>query len=97
MDKKELYQKAIDKWGSELQLNMLEEECLELVLAIKNYQRRKENSFLDLIEEMADVEIMIEQIKVLLLFGTDKYVFRTTKRKKLKKLRKMLGEKRNKI
>lgn len=91
--KKTLYLKAIEKWGDELQLNLLEEECLELALAVRHYQRRRTDSPANLIEEMADVEIMLEQAKILLLIGTDKYAFRTAKRKKLKRLKERLEKK----
>ena len=85
-----LYRRAREKWGDNAQLFMLEEECLELALATKHFQRRRENSFLKLIDEMADVEIMLEQIKTILLVVKDKYVFRTAKRKKLKRLKERL-------
>ena len=90
-----LYKRALDKWGGEAQLNMLEEECIELALATRHFQRRREGSFLKLMDEMADVEIMIEQIKMVLLLGTDKYVFRTAKRKKLKRLKERLDNEKN--
>lgn len=88
---RELYKKAIAKWSGEVQLSMLEEECLELALAVKHYRRKRTDSFEHLMEEMADVEILLEQIKVLLCFGTDKYAFRTARARKFKKFKKMLA------
>lgn len=85
--KKEIYERAINKWGTELQLDMLAEECIECALAVHRYKRRKESSFTDLLAEMADVEIMLEQIKTILCVGLDKYEFRTQKTKKIKRLK----------
>lgn len=86
-----LYKKAINKWSSVFQLDMLGEECLELAIAINHYKRKRKHSFTQLMEEMADVEILLEQIKVLLCYGTDKYAFRTAKIQKLKRLRERLS------
>jgi NTP pyrophosphatase (non-canonical NTP hydrolase) len=69
---------------------MLQEECGELIRAISRYWRRKENSFLELAEEIADVEIMIGQIKQALFHGLDKDHVKNFKIKKMKRLAKML-------
>ena len=58
----DLYKRAFHKWGANDQLNMVIEECAELIHAISKYRRGKPNSLLD---EMADVEIMLEQMRVL--------------------------------
>jgi len=64
MNEKELYQKALEKWGIELQLNMMIEECAELIQAIIHLKRKASPSNLKkVIEEIADVEIMIGQMK----------------------------------
>lgn len=52
-----------DHYGFDKQLEKLEEECLELALAIKHKDRPSSNDFKNLIEEMADVENLLEQIK----------------------------------
>ena len=61
--RKTLYQKAIDTWGDRAQLEMAQEEATELALAIRRLIRGKENAITELVSEIADVEIMIEQIK----------------------------------
>lgn len=86
MKKKELYEDAIKEWGVELQLLMLQEECGELISAVSRYWRKRENSFLKLAEEIADVEIMIEQTKQALFYGLDVDRVNIAKRKKLKRL-----------
>ena len=90
--KTELKEAALIKWGMNAQLDMLNEECLECALAVNNYKRRKKDSFTKLLEEMADVEIMLEQIKHILCIGGDKFEFRTQKAKKIKRLKERLNK-----
>ena len=64
MDKNErfkLYKEAVDKWGEEAQINMLNEECGELITAVAQF-RRGRTSHHDVMTELADVFIMVEQI-----------------------------------
>jgi NTP pyrophosphatase (non-canonical NTP hydrolase) len=65
MEKNKLYMKAIEKWGSNAQLGMLQEECAELIQAVSKVMRKQDFSFLKLAEEIADVEIMMEQMIVI--------------------------------
>jgi NTP pyrophosphatase (non-canonical NTP hydrolase) len=89
-----MYHKAINKWGIEDQTNMIVEECAELIFTIMKYKRFSKKG-LDLLrewkekikEEMADVEIMIGQGKI--LFGDISQV----KSEKLFRLEKKLWEK----
>ena len=59
----ERIKKIAEFYGKESQLDILQEECAELVQAISKYRRG--GSFQLTLEEIADVEIMIEQIKYL--------------------------------
>lgn len=52
-----------DTYGLNSQLDILQEECAELIQAISKYRRG--GSFALALEEMADVEIMLEQIRYL--------------------------------
>ena len=62
----ELFKKAIEKWGEVAQTEMLMEESIELALAVRKYLRNKDAlSLVQLGEEIADVEIMISQIKLM--------------------------------
>lgn len=63
-----IYSKALDMWGEELQFGMLHEEMGELIVAI-NKVRRGKGGIASVIEELADVEIMLEQIAY--IFGID--------------------------
>lgn len=94
MNKEYLYKKAIAVWGIQAQLNMAVEECAELIKAIQKRKRGNDNSTIDpLLEEMADVEIMLEQLKEIFNYkysngAIDK--FKDIKRQKLERLEKML-------
>lgn len=52
---------AILKYGSELQLRQLQEECNELAMAVSHYVREREGARDEMIEEIADVYICMRQ------------------------------------
>ncbi len=70
-------------YGYEAQSNQLVEECAELIQAVSKYRRavtglgqptaedKKAVALENLIEEIADVEIMLEQVKYLLQIPED--------------------------
>lgn len=92
MDKEYIYGKAISTWGTAAQIDMAIEECAELILALqKNKRFFGTYEVDDVIEEMADVEIMLEQLKVIYDYkyaGISK--FERLKEYKLKRLKKRL-------
>lgn len=56
-----------DYYGSNMQMDVMQEECAELIQAISKVKRKGFRASTDnLIEELADVEIMIEQLKYML-------------------------------
>ena len=62
-----LYDRAIKRWGGQAQLRMLQEECGELIVAVAHVLRKNKSlSTTELADEIADVEIMCEQARVLL-------------------------------
>jgi hypothetical protein len=63
MIENELYKRALKDWGKEPQMMQVIEEMAELTKEIlKNINRKKDN-VAELIEETADVEIMLGQLK----------------------------------
>lgn len=64
--------KIADFYGKESQLDILQEECAELVQAISKYRRG--GSYKLTLEEIADVEIMIDQIKYLNTVAENKII-----------------------
>jgi NTP pyrophosphatase (non-canonical NTP hydrolase) len=61
---KNLYMDAINTFGADLQKVVAIEECSELIKELTKALRGKGN-FDNLSEEIADVEIMLEQIKLI--------------------------------
>lgn len=63
-DRIELYKDASELWGDKSQFEMAQEEATELALAIRKFVRKSNiETQLNLAEEIADVEIMIEQME----------------------------------
>ncbi|MCK9463121.1 MAG: hypothetical protein M0R80_26155 [Proteobacteria bacterium] len=58
-----LLKSALDRWGIESQMDMLQEECAELIVAVNKVKRRKGDAIPNFLEEIADVEIMIAQMR----------------------------------
>ena len=81
----ELYREVIDKYGIEAQKDMLLEEMSELQFAILKARRKKLSITDGIIEEIADVEIVIDQLKF--HYNIDTY---DIKIKKLKRLQERL-------
>ncbi len=76
LEKQKLYKKLIDTWGEESQIRMCIEEMSELTKELCKYFRYKnfepdklENVKKNIIEEVADVIICAEQVK--LMFGNE--------------------------
>lgn len=62
MNDKEIYDKALKLWGEDKQIDMVIEECAELIVSINHYRRNRIN-IEDVITEIIDVEMMLEQLK----------------------------------
>ncbi len=90
MNKKELYKLAIDTWGSEAQINQGIEEMAELIQAINKFRRKLcTETITHVAEEIADVEIMLEQYKM--IFYQESLV-KEIKKDKLQRLAERLKE-----
>jgi hypothetical protein len=79
---KHLYQEAIDKWGADAQLDVAIEELSELIKEICKFKRGFDNGEL-LAEEVADVEIMCEQLRFIFDFDNKVDHFKNSKLKRL--------------
>ena len=86
-NEKSIYDKAIKKWGVDSQVRMAYEEMGELLSAL-NKLLRKRVTVDDVITEIADVQIMTEQLA--LIFGQDKVS--AEKDRKLKRLEERLNK-----
>lgn len=83
----EVYSQALNKWGAESQIMMLFEEIAELQNAICKYSRKRNNIY-DVATEIADVQIMAEQMSI--LFG--KKIVDSEKKQKFVRLKNRLGK-----
>lgn len=81
-----VYSQALNKWRTESQIMMLFEEMAELQNAICKYSRKRNNIY-DVATEIADVQIMAEQMSI--LFG--KELVNSEKEQKFERLKKRLG------
>lgn len=84
----EIYQAAIDRYGAQAQMWMCVEECAELIQAINKYNRGIGDPA-NIAEEIADVEITIAQLEMIL--GNTDAVEAEIKRK-LDRLRRRLHD-----
>lgn len=84
-DKCKLYRQALEKWGT-AQIIIAFEEMAELQKELSKYLRGKEN-ITEIAEEIADVTIMLEQMK--LLFNIEDIV-KDYKNQKLRRLEERL-------
>ena len=72
-DEEMLNRRIAEHYGYKSQSKMLIEECAELIQAISKYNRETtEKRMENLVEEIADVEMMIDQIKYLLAIEHEK-------------------------
>ncbi|MEG0839583.1 MAG: hypothetical protein RSF33_07255 [Hydrogenoanaerobacterium sp.] len=70
MNREELLQKAISTYGINSQLDMAVEEMSELTKEICKRKRGKENRA-EILEEIADVKIVLEQLKIIFCISDD--------------------------
>lgn len=68
MQAKDLYRAALNKWGEDAQLNKVVEECAELIQALckRKIKPNDEKVISNLLEECADVRIMLGQLETLI-------------------------------
>ena len=64
----EAMQKALDQWGLEAQIGQAIEECAELIVALQKYVNRtpQMDGTERILDEIADVEMMLAQIRLAL-------------------------------
>jgi len=85
-DSEIVYHEALELWGKELQLNMVFEELGELISTLSRVIRGRTEPD-KLAEEIADAEIMLEQLKI--IYNNDKEV-EDAKIRKIHRLRKRI-------
>jgi len=87
--KMNIYEQTIKKFDLGLQISMMVEECAELIVELQHF-RRGRGSGLAVCGEIADVEIMCAQMRV--IFGSTRVD--RVKVLKLQRLKELIGEER---
>lgn len=88
-----IYREVLKFFGTDNQLQQAVEELNELAAAIMKFRRKRESAADDLanvLEEMADVDIMLNQLK--LIFKGEMQEYYEQKQYKLNRLQKRLKE-----
>lgn len=94
-----IYEDAVETWGREAQLMKAAEELSELAAAInrllcceKSGYRSHEDVLAELMEEWADVEIMLNQLHVMIEMDDETYIGKLQAlEEKIRKAREKLG------
>ncbi len=81
--------KVINKFGKEAQCRQVMEECAELIQAV-NKNLRSAGAKENLIEEMADVGIMLDQLRI--MFEIKDTEINKIRCEKMKQIKRMVGE-----
>ena len=94
-NERKLYERAIKVWGIGSQINMAIEEMAELTHALTRIQRNdgKDNTLkrMELVEEVVDVQIMLQQLKLIFISDDDmRNYYDKTKAEKLLRLKHLL-------
>lgn len=84
---RETFREAVETWGIDAQVNMAEEEAAEFIVASKHHRRGKAD-IEDVIDELADLRIMYEQLS--LYVGSDDVEGRV--QEKMDRLRERLAD-----
>lgn len=87
LEDQELYRRTLAKWGVDAQYDQAVEECAELIAVLKHFRRGKADAE-RVIDELADVWLMVGQLSF--MFGEDRV--KQAVQAKLTKLEDLLAE-----
>jgi len=89
-DEVKTMQTALNRWGMNAQVGVAVEECAELIVVLQKYvNRSKKPDVDDILDEIADVEMMLAQMRLSL--GIDDDMLRERIEYKFGKLNKYLS------
>ena len=94
---KKLIKNIVNKYGEDIQIDVAIEEMAELTKALIKYRgsllnnNDKEDRIEDIIEELVDVQIMIDQLK-LIFVELNKGIWNDVWRSKVNRLERMMNE-----
>ena len=86
----EAMQTALEKWGLDAQCDQMVEECAELIVVLQKYIKRspKTATIEEVIDEIADVEMMLAQMRIAL--GIDDQALRKQTQRKFEVMQKYM-------
>jgi len=86
----EAMQTALEKWGLDAQCDQCVEECAELIVVLQKYVKRspKTATIEEVIDEIADVEMMLAQMRIAL--GIDDQALRKQTQRKFEVMQKYM-------
>lgn len=91
MLKKEIYDAAIEKWGVDRQVDKAIEEMAELIKALlKCRSNCNEKTTYEVLEEIADTDIMIEQLKGIFCISNNYEEVNKIKLEKIERLKQLV-------
>ena len=87
-----IMQTALDQWGINAQVGQTVEECAELIVALQKYVNRTPQPEMveNILDEIADVEMMLAQMRLVL--GIDDDALRKRIEYKFERLNRYLDE-----
>lgn len=87
-----ILEKAVKTFGKDAQIGQTTEELAELIVRLNKYKRSdySPEERIRIIEEIADVQIMIEQLIIILGKGTTEIEIGSIKGEKLRRLANMI-------
>ena len=94
---KKLIKNIVNKYGEDIQIDVAIEEMAELTKALIKYRgsllnnNDKEDRIEDIIEELVDVQIMVDQLK-LIFVELNKGIWNDVWRSKVNRLERMMNE-----
>ena len=88
----QVMQTCLDHWGLEAQVGQTVEECAELIVALQKYINRtpQPGTVDNILDEIADLEMMLAQMRLVLGFDDD--TLRKRIERKFERLNKYLDE-----
>lgn len=87
IDEQTALRAAVAHYGVESQVNQMVEECAEFIVCV-NHCRRSRKTATELIEEMADMEIVLEQLKM--VYGGEEW--ESARLRKIERLKNRIAE-----
>lgn len=64
-NRQEVLERALEEWGEKAQFLMAHEECGELITAVARYYRGRASKE-EVLEEVADVQLLLDQLAIIL-------------------------------